>query len=73
MSAILAVVILVAILGAAIFVTLIIVIAGIRGDEQRMSLGEQPAGLTARMARRITGAYASPHPEARRVRAQIRR
>jgi hypothetical protein len=73
MSAALAIVILVAVLGAAIIVTLFIVIAGIHRDERHMSLGAQPSGLASLIARRITGAYASPHPSARRPGAQSRR
>jgi hypothetical protein len=67
MSAALVIVIIVAVLGAAILVTLLIVIVGIHRDEHRMSLDEQPPGCSAVIARRITGAYASPYPEIRRV------
>jgi len=73
MSAIVAILVVVAVLAAGILGTLAVVVFGIRGEERRMSLGEPPRTLAGFFTRRILGVHADPHEGIQRARAQSRR
>lgn len=73
MNAVVVFSILVLVLGLAVVAALVVVVAGIRGDERRMSLCQAPCTRAGALTRRVLGAYATPETTVHRVRANARR
>jgi hypothetical protein len=72
-NAVVALSILVLMLALAVVAGLVVVVAGIRGDERRMSLCEAPRTRAGSVARRVPGAYATPDHTVDRAHADARR
>jgi hypothetical protein len=73
MNAVIALLIVVLVLVLAIVAALVVVVAGIRGDERRVSLSQAPRTRAGAVARRMLGAYVTPHDNVHRARADVRR
>jgi len=73
MNAIFPVLIIVLALAASALVVLALVIAGIHGDERRMSLGDAPQTCAGVLARRVLGVHGSHATTGRRTRGRTRR
>jgi hypothetical protein len=61
------------VLAAAVLVALVVIVAGIHGDERRMSLSAAPRTRTSAVVRRVLGVHAAPHQTIHRARADARR
>jgi hypothetical protein len=73
MNAVIALLIVVLVLVLAGLAALVVVVAGIRGDERRMSLSQAPRTRVGAVTRRVLGAHVSPHDDVHRARADVRR
>jgi hypothetical protein len=73
MTVLVAVLALVLVLAVAVLAVLMVVVAGIRGDERRLSLSEAPLTRTGAVARRVLGVHAAPGHNHHRTHADARR
>jgi hypothetical protein len=73
MSTVVALSLLVLVLALAAVAVIVMVVAGIRGDERRMSLSDAPTTRVRAVARRVLGVHATTENTIQRARADVRR
>jgi hypothetical protein len=73
MTAAIAISIVVLVLALAVLAVLLVVVAGIRGDERRQGLCRAPRTRASALTRRVLGAHATPDNTLHHARADARR